>query len=110
MNYVTIKPSGLLDKSSTNDIRQDVSDEIAEGAEAILLDFQEVSFMNSSGIGALVALLKEVKAKQKTLAICSLNAQISMIFELTKMNDLFAIYQDLNAFEQQYAATLAASR
>ncbi|NER85279.1 MAG: STAS domain-containing protein, partial [Leptolyngbya sp. SIO1D8] len=35
-----------------------------------LLDMQSVTFMNSSGIGALVAILKMVRAKEKQLYLC----------------------------------------
>ncbi|MGB7414040.1 MAG: STAS domain-containing protein [Thermosynechococcaceae cyanobacterium] len=98
MNLVSIQPSGLLDSVSANQMRSSVSNAMEYGAESILIDFQDVTFMNSSAIGALVATLKEVKSKGKNLFICSLNPQIKMIFELTRMEDLFEIYKDINTF------------
>ncbi len=99
MSYITIHPSGLLDSTSANQMRCQVSDAINEGAEAILLDFQDVNFMNSSAIGSLVAILKSVKGQGKNLSICSINPQIKMIFELTKMEDIFPIYKDQRDFD-----------
>ena len=110
MSYITIHPSGLLDSSSANQMRCQVSDAIDEGAETILLDFQDVTFMNSSAIGSLVAILKSVNSQGKSLSICSINPQITMIFELTKMEDIFVIHKDQKAFEETIQSTNAGEK
>jgi anti-anti-sigma factor len=42
----------------------------------VLIDFQDVTFMDSSGLGALVLALKTVRAAGGKLFICSVNEQI----------------------------------
>ncbi|MGF1604214.1 MAG: STAS domain-containing protein [Thermosynechococcaceae cyanobacterium] len=107
MNFITIQPAGILDSVSANQLRCSVNAAMESGAETILIDFQDVTFMNSSAIGALVATLKAVKSQGKKLSISSLNPQLKMIFELTRMEDLFEIYCDRNTFEQAHIAALS---
>lgn len=94
-----IKPSGILDGTKTNQFRQEVSGCVEEGADIILINFKDVTFMDSSGLGALVLALKTVRASGGKLFICSINEQIRMLFELTSMDRVFEIFSNQEAFE-----------
>ncbi len=59
--------------------------------------------MNSSGMGALVATLKAVKAEGGELALCSLSDQVRIIFELSRMNHIFQVFSDRQEFEAKHA-------
>ncbi|HEY9665924.1 MAG TPA: STAS domain-containing protein [Coleofasciculaceae cyanobacterium] len=95
-----IQPSGILDAVSTNQLRREVSDVVESGANIILVDFQDVTFINSSALGALVSTLKLVRSAGSELFICSLTEQVKMMFELTKMNRVFKTFASLDEFEQ----------
>lgn len=94
MKYKIIRPSGLLNGQNANQIRREVADCLDLGVHAIMVDCQEVSFINSSAIGALVAALKMVRARGGEISLYSLNDQMKMIFELTKMDQIFKISDD----------------
>lgn len=96
-----VKPSGILDNLTTQKLRQDIDDLLSSGANTILVDFQDVTFMNSSGLGALVAILKNVRAQNAQLFLCSLSEQVKMIFALTKMDRIFQICENPSDFEQK---------
>jgi anti-anti-sigma factor len=96
-----VQPSGILDGVRTNELRREISDVVESGADIVLVDFQDVTFMNSSGLGALVAILKGVRSAGRELFICSLNEQVKMIFELTKMNRVFKTFASRDEFEQK---------
>ena len=102
MNYIikVIKPSGILDGTKAPTFRQEVSNCVKEGADKILINFQEVTFMDSSGLGALVLALKTVRAAGGKLFLCSINEQIRMLFELTSMDRVFEIHPNQEAFEK----------
>ncbi len=91
MNHRIFQPSGLLDGQRANHLRREIADAISEGINIIRVDFQEVTFINSSAIGALVAALKMVKVSGGEILLYSLNDQVKMIFELTKMDQVFRI-------------------
>ena len=64
----------------------------------MLIDFQDVTFMDSSGLGALVLALKTVRAAGGKLFICSINEQVRMLFELTSMDRVFQIFPNRDEF------------
>ena len=102
-NFATIQPKGILDSVNTNNLRRDILDTIDGEVKVILLDLQDITFMNSSGLGALVATLKAVKAKGGELALCSLSEQVRIIFELSRMERIFQVFEDSKQFEAKYS-------
>lgn len=95
-----IQPSGTIDSISGNQLRRDVSDAVASGAKTILIDCEKATFMDSSGLGALVMILKTVREAGGRVALCSIIDQIEMILQLTSMETLFEIFPNREAFEQ----------
>lgn len=102
MNSVVqiIEPEGILDSTKTADFHRKIEQSIESGVDTILIDFTNVTFMDSSGLGALVKALKTLKADNVQLFLCSINEQIRMLFELTSMDKFFNILSDSQEFEQ----------
>jgi anti-sigma B factor antagonist len=63
-------------------------------AKAILLNFNGLQYMNSSGIGLLVTLLIRVKRQNQRLMAYGLNEHYKQIFELTRLNEAITIFED----------------
>lgn len=105
-NIKVVQPSGILDGISANQLRRDVSDVVEDGADIVLVDLQDITFMNSSGLGGLVSALKVVRSAGGELVICSLNEQVKMIFELTKMNRVFKTFTNRDEFEQNVTSVV----
>jgi anti-sigma B factor antagonist len=96
-----IEPKGILDGTKTHEFHHQLDKSIEIGAQIILIDFQNVTFMDSSGLGALVKALKIVNAADVQLFLCSVNDQIKMLFELTSMDSYFNIYNSREEFERE---------
>ncbi len=96
-----VRPTGILDGTKASQFRKEISDQVEANAEVVLIDFQDVTFMDSSGLGALVLALKTVRAAGSTLVVCSINEQIRILFELTSMDRVFEMYESREAFESQ---------
>ena len=103
-SFKIIQPEGILDGTGANNLRREILDEIDRGVKIILVDLKNVTFMNSSGMGALVATLKTVKMAGGRLPLCSLSDQVKIIFELSRMERIFQIYRDRQEFEAKLAA------
>lgn len=99
-----VEPAGILDGMRAAEFRQEISDYVDQGAKVVLIDFKDVTFMDSSGLGALVLSLKTVRAANIKMCLCSINEQIKMLFELTSMDRVFEIYDDRDTFEDSLAA------
>ena len=95
-----IQPVGILDGTKVNQLRQDVKNIVDAGAKIILVDLEQVTFMDSSGLGALVIALKTVRTAGGRLFLCSINDQVKMLFELTSMNHVFEVFPNRAEFER----------
>ncbi len=95
-----IQFSGILDGTRTQELRDRINQGVEQGASTILVDLKEVTFMDSSGLGALVTALKAVRATGGKLCICSINEQVKILFELTSMDRVFEIFRDQSDFQQ----------
>lgn len=65
----------------------------ANGATFILLNFTDLEYMNSSGIGLLVTMLIRAQRSKCKLAACGLSPHYRQIFELTRLEDAIAIFE-----------------
>lgn len=99
-----VRPTGILDSSQAGDFRQQIGDLVHDGAGAVIVDFQDVTFMDSSGLGALVLALKTVRSAGAEMYVCSMNEQVKMLFELTSMDRVFKIFANADAVESWLAA------
>ncbi|MGB0439041.1 MAG: STAS domain-containing protein [Paracoccaceae bacterium] len=57
----------------------------------IILDLGDVDFVDSSGLGAIVASMKQM-ADNQTLELASLNPGVAKVFNLTRMDSVFVIH------------------
>lgn len=102
----SIELSGVLNQNNTNQLLKKVNDLLSKQINIILIDMKDVSFMTSSGIGALVAALKAVHAVGGELYICSLSEQAKTIFNLTKMGQIFKPLENRQEFEDKVLAQI----
>jgi anti-sigma B factor antagonist len=58
----------------------------------IILNFDKLEYMNSSGIGLIVTLLIRVNRQKQRLLACGLSEHYRHIFELTRLSDAIKIY------------------
>jgi anti-sigma B factor antagonist len=96
-----VQPSGILDGTQASQFRQEISELVQAQTEVIIIDFKDVTFMDSSGLGALVLSLKAVRAAGAKMFICSINEQIKMLFELTSVDQVFEIFPSLEDLEEK---------
>ncbi|MCT0207944.1 STAS domain-containing protein [Synechococcus sp. CS-1332] len=92
-----LKPAGLLDAQSGADLRQSIGSVLAEQSRDILIDCQGIDFMDSSGFGALISVLKRVREQGKQLFLCGLNSQVRIVLELTGTERVFTIFPSSEA-------------
>ncbi|MGH1454019.1 MAG: STAS domain-containing protein [Paracoccaceae bacterium] len=69
----------------------------------IVLDLSAVDFIDSSGLGAIVAAMKQLGGGRK-LALAGLSDNVEKVFRLTRMDTVFAIHSSADAAVQAHAA------
>ncbi len=71
----------------------------------VLVDLQNVAFLDSKGLGALLSALKIASAHNGKLFLCSLQESVRLLCEITKMDRVFTIFEDQESFSQ-YSANI----
>jgi anti-sigma B factor antagonist len=64
------------------------------GAQALILNFTGLEYMNSSGIGMLVTMLVRANRQRQRLAAYGLTDHYRQIFELTRLDEAITIFDD----------------
>jgi anti-anti-sigma factor len=62
--------------------------------DAILLNFEGVDYINSTGIALIVGLLAKARASHKRLLACNLSEHYVEIFEITRLSDFMSVFPD----------------
>ncbi|BFM40929.1 STAS domain-containing protein [Synechocystis sp. LKSZ1] len=96
-----VEPSGIFDSAQAAEFCHDVDQLIACKVDIIIVDFKDVTFMDSSGLGSLVQALKITREAGVKLLLCSFNEQIKMLFELTGMERVFEVFTGREELEYQ---------
>ncbi|ABA59418.1 STAS domain-containing protein [Nitrosococcus oceani] len=67
--------------------------ELGEGGKVYLIvDLEEVRFIDSSGLGALLSGHKNTTLRNGSFKLCGLQSQVQSMFELTRLHRVFDIY------------------
>lgn len=69
---------------------------LAAGAD-VIIDFHKTGYLDSSGLGALCSVRRSFRLAGRELLVCGLNDDLKTLFELTKLDSMFAAYADVAA-------------
>lgn len=98
-----VQLSGVLNNLQADQFRQEINSTLDAGVNHILVDFQDVTFMDSSGLGALITALKQVKAAGGRFSLCSVRREVQMMFEIADVEQFFEIFAGRDDFQTEGA-------
>lgn len=88
---------GELDHNSASEVRVKIDDRIdMDNVKKVILNFEHVTFMDSSGIGAVVGRYKKLFNKGGTLCISTANKSVDRIFDLAGLYKLIKKYDTVD--------------
>ena len=97
-----IQPTGILDVTNCSQLRREIVEVATAGFRNVLVDCQNLTFMDSSGLAALVLASQKVREVNSQLSICSIDRQIKMLFELSSMDDILETFPSRTEFYSNY--------
>lgn len=101
------QPSGVLDATKSQEFREEIMESLENQPKIVLVDLKDITFMDSSGLGALVLAFKNLRAKNIKLVLCSINEQVRILFDLTGMDKVFEIFSNQDEFHQSVVSQIA---
>jgi len=91
-----------IDAHNSAELKDLILHMIEQGQVNLVVQMENVRFVDSSGLGALLSGFKHAEAKSGKLSLSNLQNQVLSMFELTRLNRVFEIYADLNeVFENE---------
>lgn len=89
--------AGRFDAHQVPKVQKEIDAALADGATTVILDLSEVNFVDSSALAILVRTMKHCRERNGELILCGLRQPVRIIFELTRMDKAFRIFDDVSA-------------
>ncbi|MBT8153474.1 STAS domain-containing protein [Epibacterium ulvae] len=83
-----------IDAAMAIQFKEDMRSQTDNGPDRVVLDLSEVKFIDSSGLGAIVAAMKQLGGARK-LDLAGLTPVVDKVFRLTRMDTVFNLYATL---------------
>ena len=92
-NGVTVvAPTGRLDVAGAPALKDAISEALKNGQPRVVLDMEGISFVDSTGLGSVIAALKQIRSSQGDLRLAAPNQQVRVVLELTTLDRVFPYY------------------
>jgi anti-sigma B factor antagonist len=88
---LVVEVEGQLIVGNRQELKATIQTALDNGERKLLIDFGKTGYIDSSGLGALVSISKKVREQGGELRLAGLNEDLRSLFELTKLDTLFAI-------------------
>ena len=103
-----IKPNGSLTAMNSNELQSELSQAIKQShTEFLLLDMENIDFLDSAGLMSLVRTLQLAIALGKNFSLCALSPSVKIIFEVTQLEKSFTIFQNLESYQSSFDMALS---
>lgn len=83
---------GKLDTNSTPDVESEINSLLDSGANKLLINFEKLSYISSTGLRLLLATAKRLQSSQGDLRVCSLNEMATEVFELSGFTSIINVF------------------
>lgn len=84
--------NGKLDAYHSIELEKSINKVIQNGLSDLLVNFQEVDYISSSGLRVLLSSLKQIKELEGNMKLSNLDQYVIEIFEISGFTQIFEIY------------------
>ena len=87
-----LRLKGEIDLAASPELRESLQQHAKAKCRALLLDFREVSYIDTSGLATIVEYVKLARGFDGRVALAHLSEQVRTIFELVRLHEFLPIY------------------
>jgi len=103
-DVVIMSVKGEIDLYNAPDVKDMISDYIEDDKVKLVMNLEQLSFIDSSGIGALISSLSNLQKENGALKLVNMHGSVRKVFDLTKLTGFFGVYDSeeeaVNSFNQ----------
>jgi anti-anti-sigma factor len=92
----TLRVVGRVDSSVSKLFEQKIAAVVSRD-DAIVVDLTEMNYISSAGLRSFITLAKAARAKNRTVSLCGMREEVSEIFEISGLLELFAVHATVDA-------------
>jgi anti-sigma B factor antagonist len=108
VSVVTLDGRIVLGEES-NSLREKLKSMLAEGKKKIVLNMVNIKYIDSSGLGTLVAAHVSAKTQGASVCLCNLGKKFHEVMQITKLLTIFDVYDTEAAAVSSFQSVLATS-
>lgn len=90
-NEWQVELAGDVDISSSNLLKDELTVLLDEREISITLDCNNLSYIDSTGLGVLIGVLKRVKGKGNDIIVSNVHSNISKLLRITGLDKIFVV-------------------
>lgn len=91
-NHKVMVVNGEVDLYNVSELKKALFDAIDDTVTSLIVDMRDIFYMDSSGIGALVAGQKKMKAKNGKFGLLNIHEDVMNVLKLATLDKFFTIY------------------
>ena len=97
---MVVKVDGEIDLTRSPQLRVELMELLDDNVARLVIDLSDVPFMDSSGVATLVEALQVQRRNENKLILCSLQQKVKSIFEISRLDMVFTITDDVASAQQ----------
>lgn len=90
-NEATVQVSGEIDMNTSEQLREVLNEAADKDFESVVVDMEDVTFIDSSGIATLVESLQTLNDNDADLILTNLQDKVRSVFEISNLMEVFTI-------------------
>ncbi|MGB7444253.1 MAG: STAS domain-containing protein [Coleofasciculaceae cyanobacterium] len=90
---IVLAPTGRLDITTAWQFRLKLQECISKISRHLVVNLSQVNFIDSSGLTALVAGMRDADKVKGSFRICNIHPEAKLVFEVTMMDSVFEIFE-----------------
>jgi len=89
---VTAKVNGRIDSTNARDFEEAIRTKIEDGDSAVIMDFENPSYISSAGLRAVLMTAKALRGRNAGLALCALSDPVREVFRISGFDSIVGIH------------------
>ena len=90
-NIWIVKPVGEVDIYTSPKLKEKLLKSLKEKETDLLIDGEKLDYIDSTGLGVLISILKKFKESENNIILINLKSNISKLFDITGLDKVFII-------------------
>ncbi|MBI1388621.1 MAG: anti-sigma factor antagonist [bacterium] len=102
LTLYVVNVKGYLDSSTFQDLQDHLHQLIDEGKCRIVVEFGELNYISSAGLGVLMGMLQEARECDGDLKLANMSSKVRNLFDMLGFSRLIHIYEDVESAKKAF--------